>query len=351
MYRLWVWLPAQQSTTNSSPEAKPINLRITNTLLHHDDKRLKPNILTPCRSVVAVGPYTFSYIFYLENAIDVLIGHSPIKQLALWHEIIATWFAPRWNFFCFVPLSFLISSVLWDLCSDWLFNMRCKLFKRDFLWSLKIEIKESVDPNTHPSIFSFQQEHNWWRTKLLFLLLWSPENCSLSLSLYFCTQYRELPKASRKRTGNRMNAFCLKWMVEDPRGKSSPEECTSDCNKTLHRGITSCWNPGYLQKPSLLPRDGRRLAWPVLLLQLIELSALLSLSHHHPLSITKVTQEMEYPKGVTYSKARWFVNKNALFQVFEFIAKEGEHDINFYKVSIIFFCNLTCTYYLNLWLF
>lgn len=50
--------------------------------------------------------------------------------------------------------------------------------------------------------------------------------------------------------------------------------------------------------------DGRRLDWPVLLLQLIELSALLSFSHQHPLSITKVTQEMEYPKGVTDSKAR-----------------------------------------------
>lgn len=76
-------MPAQQGTTNSSPEVKPINQRITNTLLHHDDKRLKPNILAPCRFVVAVGPYMFSYIFYLENAVDILIGHNPIIQFAL----------------------------------------------------------------------------------------------------------------------------------------------------------------------------------------------------------------------------------------------------------------------------
>ena len=160
-----------------------------------------------------------------------------------------------------------------------------------------------------------------------------------------------LPKAGRKQVWSRTNAFHFKWwprILEVTGALKSPFHLvTRLCN-------SSCWNLGCLRKLCSLPRDVRSLDWPVLLLQLIELSAYLSLSHHQPLNTIKalkVIQEVEHPKGTTFSKMRLRVKLNTLPQMSEFMAEGSEHDTAlFFSISIIFFSISACLYHFNLWM-
>ena len=185
--------------------------------------------------------------------------------------------------------------------------------------------------------------------KLVLLTPQRPENCSLPLSWYFCTLARVLPRAGRKQVWNKTNAFHFKW-TKDPRGRSSLQEPVSSYNKALPFILLES---GLLRKLRLLPRDVRSLDWPVLLLELIELSALLSLSHHQTSNIIKalkVIWEVEHPKGTTFSKMRLCVELNTLPQMSEFTAKGSECDTALYFfICIIFFSISACSYHFNLW--
>lgn len=154
--------------------------------------------------------------------------------------------------------------------------------------------------------------------------------------------YSVLPNAGRKQVWNRTNAFHFKWwwlrILEVKAAlKRAFHLVTRFCS-------SSCWNLGCLRKLSSLPRDERSLDWPVLLLQLIELSALLSLGHHQPLNIInalKVIWEVEHPKGITFSKMRLLVELNTLHHTSEFTAKVTERDTAlffffFYQYNFLF---------------
>lgn len=142
---------------------------------------------------------------------------------------------------CCVPLSFLIPLVLGDLHSDCIFNMRYKLFKSDFLWSLKMEIKESVYPQQPSQHLFLSARAQLVEKKAHISAALEPRKWFCPSRFVFLSSVPGATQSSRNRAWNRTNAFCFKWMVEYPRGKSSPEEPTSVCNKILHRrGITSC---------------------------------------------------------------------------------------------------------------
>lgn len=158
MYKAMSLIPSTRRTTDSNPEAKPTDQRIANTLLHPINRRLKPNISVSCRFVVAAGCYTIWSIFYLESAMDILIGHSPIMQIVLRLEIITAWLVPWWTFFFVLfPPSFLISSILWDSHSNCIFHVGFKWFKSDFLWSPKTAVNECLSPGPNPASFPFSK--------------------------------------------------------------------------------------------------------------------------------------------------------------------------------------------------
>lgn len=147
-----------------------------------------------------------------------------------------------------------------------------------------------------------------------------------------------LPKAGRKQVWSRTNAFHFKWW---PRILEVTAALKSPFHLVTRLCSSSCWNLGCLRKLHLLPRDVRSLDWPVLLLQLIELSAFLSLSHHqtsNTIKALKVIREVEHPKGTAFSKMRPYVELNTLPQISEFLADRSEHDtvLFFHQYNFLF---------------
>lgn len=168
-----------------------------------------------------------------------------------------------------------------------------------------------------------------------------------------------LLKAGRKQIWNSTDAFQFTWWPRTLEVKAALE---SPFYLVTRLCSSSCWNLGCLWKLSSLPRDVRSLDWPVLILQLIELSALLSLGHHQPSNIIKalkVIREVEHPKGITFSKISLLVELNTLLQMSELAAKESENDTAlffwffffcFFFTNIIFFSISACSYHFNIWM-
>lgn len=176
--------------------------------------------------------------------------------------------------------------------------MRCKLLKDDVLCLQRWEPKGLLISSTHHQDLFLPGRAQMVKEETCSSDTLEPRICSLPLSLYFCTLHWVLLKAGRKLVCNRTSTFYFKWW---PRILEVKAALVKPFHLVTRSHSSSCWNLGCLWKLNSLPRDMRSLDWPVLLIQLIELSTFLSLGHHQPSNIIKALkaiQEVEHPKGI-----------------------------------------------------
>lgn len=103
------------------------------------------------------------------------------------------------------------------------------------------------------------------------------QKVALSSQYVFLSSARGAPKGWQ----GKFEIGLTRSISSDDQGSSSVKAAFESPFHLVTRFYSpSCWNLGCLQKLSSLPGNVKGLDWPVLLLQLIELSTLLSLGHH-----------------------------------------------------------------------